>query len=193
VVNVRRRRAVIAAALLSLAAACTTGSASTPHSVTTSTAPASVAGNPSTSTASANPDVLLLDCAQSDAAVPESAIVLNAVGLDSGHVLGASKTGEKRRDVALFSKVGLFVRAGVAVDLSIRGAQGRATMGWGWDTPTGGWKQVHAPACPAIGDNPWVVWAGGFWLPKPRCVHVRLTVGTRQAEVPMSVGRKCDG
>jgi len=141
--------------------------------------------------AGVDPHVLLLDCEQSDGVAKQSSTVLDAVGLDSAHVLGVSETGEKRRDVALFAKVGLFVRAGSAVELAIRGAQGRVTMGWGWDTPTGGWKQVKVPACPAIGNQSWIVWAGGFWLPKPRCVHVTVTAGTQQVVVPMSVGRKC--
>jgi hypothetical protein len=192
VVNVMYRRAVIVAAVLSLATACTTsGSASPEHPANVSTAPASAPTSPSSSPSSVDANVLLLDCAHSYGAVPETTTVFDAVGLDSGRVLGVSKTGEKRHDVALFAKVGLFVRAGVAVDLAIHGAQGLATMGWGWDTPTGGWKQVHVPACPAIGEKPWVVWAGGFWLPEPRCVHVTVTVGTHRAVVPMSVGRRC--
>lgn len=131
-----------------------------------------------------------MDCADSFAANPDDGIlVLDGVALESGRVLQVSKSGEKLPAAALFAKTGLVVRAGVRVDLTIAGKPGGATMGW--RRPGGRSTRVSVPTCPALGGAEWLAWPGGFWLDRPRCVHVAVAIGTRRADVTMSVGREC--
>jgi hypothetical protein len=175
--------AVVVLNVVCVATACTAPSASPEPSA--SPTPKATVSNPPSGGASS----LLVDCADSFAASPGGGvIVLDGVELESGRDVQVSKSGEKVPAASLFAKTGLVVRAGVAVDLTIVGKAG-TTMGWG--SPAGRSTRVQVPACPALGTTDWLAWPGGLWLATPRCVHVAVAIGTRRADVRMSVGRAC--
>ena len=131
-----------------------------------------------------------LKCAESSVESPVGPVVLNAVALESNRVLQVFPSGESAPSARLFAKTWLWVRAGVAMTLTIVDDQpGGPTMGWG--SPAARATQVRVPACPALGGPGWIGWPGGFWVASSQCVHVSVTQGTRLLDVPMSVGQQC--
>ena len=121
---------------------------------------------------------------------PVGPVVLNAVALESNRVLQVFPSGEGAPSARLFAKTWLWVRAGVAMTLTIVDDQpGGPTMGWG--SPAARATQVRVPACPALGGPGWIGWPGGFWVASSQCVHVAVMQGTRLLDVPMSIGQEC--
>ena len=112
---------------------------------------------------------------------PDYVVVLDNVALPVGRTLQVNPAGSES-ELPLFAKHGLVVRAGAAVELQVPpGWETRvqAWLGKPGGTRTGG----NVPACPARGQAPWLVFAGGYWVDAPVCVPLIVRTQGRETQV----------
>jgi hypothetical protein len=106
--------------------------------------------------------------------------------------LQVSPTGSPVRAERYFAKTGLLVRTGRRSEITVAPrARGRATVGWG---NRGGVRRADrfvVPACP--GATRWIGFPGGYDVPAPACVHLRIRVGDAVHRVAVGVGAPCRG
>jgi hypothetical protein len=164
--------------LTSLGAACsgdddtsTTTTTRAPATTTTTTVPAAV-----------------LDCRHvigTVAAPPPGFTTLrDAAAFPTDRVLQA----EPDDRGGFFAKTGLVVRAGVVVDVTVVDeTAGRAEVGWG--SPAVPARHVRVPACPAT--EPWIAFAGGYFVTTPACVTVGVDADGGHDEARVAVGTRC--
>jgi hypothetical protein len=153
---------LVALALTLLAAGCSADD----DTSTTSTTRA-----PATTTTTTVPAVVL-DTLRDAAAFPTGR-VLQAEPDDRG---------------GLFAKTGLVVRAGVVVDVTVVDeTAGRAEVGWG--SPAVPSRHGRVPACPAT--EPWIAFAGGYFVTTPACVTVGVDANGGHDEARVAVGTRC--
>lgn len=140
------------------------------------------------------------DVVGSDASPPPGfTVILGRVALPTGLTLQAVPSGDSDPAARLFAKVGLVVRRGASFDLLVApGWQGRVTFGWG--SPARRTDHLRVPGCRPTGaiDQPsyrpgdaWLVYAGGFWLPRPACVSVSVRAATSARSARIGVGAPC--
>lgn len=87
-----------------------------------------------------------------------------------------------------FAKAGLWVRSRAAARLTVVAPAG-VRIGWGSAAPHT--EQVTVPACQHPGAQ-WLVWPGGFWVPGPTCVTLRVEAQDDDVVVQVPVGSMCD-
>ncbi|MDI6104732.1 hypothetical protein QLQ12_39695 [Actinoplanes sp. NEAU-A12] len=92
----------------------------------------------------------------------------------------------------LFAKWGLLVRSGSTVELSLPPGWGdRARINWG-DSGAEPATAITVTACTAgPGERPWSVFTGGTWVAEADCVPIRISTGTEQVTVELSIGAPC--
>lgn len=130
---------------------------------------------------------------------PGMSTVFDRVALPTGRALQAEPTRDADPAAKLFAKSGLLIKRGVSFDLIVLNEwAGRLTIRWG--SPGNRSAHVRVPRCrptekinPLCDSDPWVAYAGGYWVSQPACVL--LTVKTDQAEqtVQIGVGAVCPG
>jgi len=117
-----------------------------------------------------------------------SEAVLDDVVLPVGQILQPSPTGGSGSP-RLFAKQGLLVRAGARPELRIpTDWDGRAWIAWGQLEPA---DVVTVSACPPVGSDPWIAFAGGYYVDEPACVPVVVRSGGREATVRIGIGVSC--
>ena len=115
-------------------------------------------------------------------------VVLDSVALPVGRTLDAAPTGGAGSP-RLFAKQGLLVRAGTRPELRIPADwETRAWIGWGPAEPA---NVVTVSACPPRGSDPWIAFAGGYYVDEPACVPVVERAGGRETTVRIGVGAAC--
>jgi hypothetical protein len=130
---------------------------------------------------------------------PDMSTVFDRVALPTGRALQAEPSRDPDPAAKLFAKSGLLIKRDVAFDLIVPNDwAGRLTIGWG--SPGKRSAHVRVTGCrptekinPLRDSDPWVAYAGGYWVNQPSCVQV--TVKTDQAEktVRIGVGAACPG
>jgi len=82
------------------------------------------------------------------------------------------------------------VRAATEVEILVLDASRRgARIGWG--SPAEPSIAVRAGPCPALGDESWLAFAGGFFVDEPACVEIQVSVGARVETARVPVGVAC--
>ncbi len=120
---------------------------------------------------------------------PDDVVVLDNVALPLGRALQVSPAGSDS-ERPLFAKHGLVIRVGVAVELLVpREWETRVQMGWGSPATPG--RVAKVPPCPASGQAPWLVFAGGYWVDAPVCFPLIVRTQGRETQVRMGVGQSC--
>ena len=132
-------------------------------------------------------------CEQAIDAPPEVpadlVLVLDNVALPVGRTLQVNPAGSES-ELPLFAKHGLVVRAGAAVELRVPPEwEQRVRLGWGSPAVPG--RRVTVPACPARGQEPWLVFAGGYWVDAPVCFPLIVRSQGRETQVRIGVGQDC--
>ena len=116
------------------------------------------------------------------------AVVAAAVAVPTGTMLPPLPQGSAER--SLFAKSGLVVRADATVTLDVSGAAAvNPRIGWG--SPADPGRRVRLIGCPdRLG---WLVFPGGYWVDRPACVPLTVTVAGRTERVAVAVGESCTG
>lgn len=115
-------------------------------------------------------------------------VVLNTVALDRlAPVLQTSDDGDSG---GLFAKIGLWIRSDHRATLSVATTDG-ATIKWRTNNPGPRAATIDIPKCPATDVGTWLVYPGGFFVPRPTCVTLSVTVADRTQTVLVPVGRAC--
>lgn len=120
--------------------------------------------------------------------------ILGAVALPTSRTARrALQAGDGAGSDVLFAKTGLLVRGDQSVVIEQvpgSGAAGDppALLGWGEVAPA---TRFTARPCP--GAPEWRVFAGGLYVARPACVHLRVRVGGRTTEVSVGAGAPCPG
>ncbi|GAA1807347.1 hypothetical protein GCM10009682_31500 [Luedemannella flava] len=135
------------------------------------------------------------DCARvidAVAAPPDDYLVIGGdVALPEEQLREASDQGGDDPSARWFTKFGLLVRAGAAVEVAVAPQwAGRAAVDWGpADGPV---ARIRVPACPARDPGrPWLVYAGGVWSGRPACVPVVVTTASTEATVRYGLSQPC--
>jgi hypothetical protein len=124
-----------------------------------------------------------------DCPLPDDVVVLDNVALPVGRTLQVNPAGTES-ELPLFAKHGLVVRAGAAVELRVHPEwANRVQVGWG--SPASPGREVKVAACPARGQAPWLVFAGGYWVDAPVCFPLIVRTQGHDAQVRIGVGEDC--
>lgn len=99
-------------------------------------------------------------------------------------------TTEDTEGGGLFAKVGLVIRADHLATLSVARTDGAEIM-WRTNNPGPRAATIDIPKCPATDVGTWLNYPGGFFVPRPTCVTLTVTVGDRVQTVHVPVGRTC--
>lgn len=123
-------------------------------------------------------------------------IVLSRVALPVGQELQTAPSGLSNPALRLFAKQGLLIRRGVPFDLIVAPEwQARLRIGWGNSvTPTVTLRVAtcRPPNSPTVNpQDPWLVYAGGYWIDKPSCVLILVRVGQQEQAVKIGLGTPC--
>jgi hypothetical protein len=134
-------------------------------------------------------------------AAPETdyAIVLDRVALPTGRVLQARESGESDPAARLFAKTGLLIRRGSSFELVVPDDwRGRLTIAWG--SPGQRTDRLGVSDCrptrtlnPIRQTDPWLAYAGGFYVSGPACVSLVVRAGKAVQTVPIAVAAPCPG
>ena len=185
-----RRAAIVAVTSCGVvvSGACTAPSSSSPPDAGVSVQPPNAGQAPSTPTVSGS-----VPCDQAiDAPVelpPDFVVVLDSVALPVGRTLQVNPAGSES-ELPLFAKHGLVVRADATVELRVPSDwETRVQVGWG--SPAAPGRVVTVSACPARGQAPWLVYAGGYWVDSPACFPLIVRAQGRATQVRIGVGEDC--
>ena len=120
-------------------------------------------------------------------------VVLGVVALPTHLTLQTGRTG-KSGNRRLFAKAGLLVRSeGASFDLIVPPSWvGHLSLGWGNPpTPT---SDLRVSGCRSdVPNQPWVAFAGGYWVASPVCVPVTVKTAGSERTVHIGVGKACPG
>lgn len=117
-----------------------------------------------------------------------SKLILDAVALTGfAPILQTTDDGEGD---GLFAKIGLVIRADHAATLSVASTDG-AEIRWRTNNPGPRAATIDIPRCPATDLGTWLTYPGGFFVSRPTCVTLTVTVGNRTQTLLVPVGRTC--
>lgn len=120
---------------------------------------------------------------------PGLTVVVDDVALPLQRALDPSPTGGSGSP-RLFAKQGLLVRAGAQPELRVPADwESRAWIGWG--NPAGPASFVTVSACSPSGSDPWIAFAGGYYVDEPACVPIVVRSAGRETTVRVGVGVAC--
>ena len=163
---------------------------------------ACMSNTPATSTPSSNAaGVLPCEDAVGSSPAPPSgySTVFDRVALPTGKALQAFPSGESDPAAKLFAKDGLLIRRNVTFDVIVPGEwTGRLTIGWG--SPAKRTNHLRVPGCrptetinPLRDSDPWVAYAGGYWVSQPACIQLIVRTVQGDQTVQIGVGAACPG
>jgi hypothetical protein len=189
-----RRRSYRSALIVSIAAtmalSCSSGTRHGATATPTTSTPRVTSTPPSTVP-------LALSCSDAIHSAPAPyrglSVVLGVVALPTLMTLQTGRTGESgnRR---LFAKEGLLVRSdGAPFDLIVPASWvGHLTLGWGNPaTPT---SNLRVTGCRSgVPNQPWIAFAGGYWVASPVCVPVTVKTESSERTVHIGLGKACPG
>ncbi len=215
-----RRLAVVALAVAAIAAGCggsssggsspaagssagsgpASGSSSGSGGSGTSAPGGALAGGPSggvpATTPAAGGPTASIDCgsviATSAAPATGRSVILGAVALPAFQPVAAATSGSTDPSARLFAKVGLQVRAGTTVELTVPSAlTSRARIGWGSGAAPSADVRISCPVGAGASGQPWVTFAGGFYASAPFCLPLIVRTPTATASVTIGIGTSC--
>jgi hypothetical protein len=173
-----------------MALSCSSGTGHGATATSTTTTSRAISSPPSTVP-------LALSCSDAIHSAPAPyvgmSVVLGVVALPTHRTLQTGRSGESgnRR---LFAKIGLLARSGSApFELIVPpGLVGHLFLGWGNPaTPT---SDLRVSGCrSSVPNQPWVAFAGGYWVGSPACVPVTVRTGGSEQTVHIGVGKACLG
>ena len=124
---------------------------------------------------------------------PGLSVVLGVVALPTGRALQTGRTGEPG-DRRLFAKTGLLVRSGAAPFELIVPPSWVGHLAIGWGNPPTLTGDLRVSGCRSSTPNqPWVAFAGGYWVGVPACVPLTIKRGSNSRTVHIGVGTACPG
>jgi len=115
-------------------------------------------------------------------------VVLGAVSVPPAYLAQVVRTGPP--SFPWWRKAGVLVRAGSGpVTISVP-RRSRADVAIIWGNAGGQSAVLRFPRCRST-LGAWNAWAGGFFVRRPACVPLEISVGTRRAVVRFGIGRRC--
>jgi hypothetical protein len=117
-------------------------------------------------------------------------VVQGAVALAANRTVGGAASGERDPDRALFAKTGLVVRAAMAFDL-VGAAPENGPLQFGWGSPGTPTTHLRTDGCTAPPATPWLVFAGGFYVPSYGCAAVVVATPRGQRATTIGIGTPC--
>ena len=113
---------------------------------------------------------------------PDLEILLDAAALPTKRVLET----DDHQDGWLFSKVGLYVRPNLTVELSVESTMDAGIEYGGSDRS----RRIVLTQCTQLPGR-WIVYTGGYYVRKPTCLPIRLRVNGIEAVARIAVGAPC--
>lgn len=98
--------------------------------------------------------------------------------------------------VRLFAKAGLFVRTGTTFELVVPDeAKDMVSIGWDGNGVIYPSRRVtvSCPASTSPSGWTWLVYPGGFWVPRPACIPLVVRANGKEQRVPVGIGTPCPG
>lgn len=140
-----------------------------------------------------------LNCRHHIAAHPPGAdqrVVLGVVALSASTravALQIARDNTQPATVRYFAKDGLIVRAGTAFELVVpTEAAEQLAIRWGGEALT--WTRKLTVSCPKdVSSSGWLVYVGGYWLPRPACVPLLVRADGKEQRVLIGAGKPCPG
>ena len=121
-------------------------------------------------------------------APPGRPLLANDVYLAVDKVLAVEPSGRTDSNALLSAKAGLWVRVGARVQLTVAGPEA-GSIGWGSAARLT--HHVVVADCQGGGSAGWLVWPGGFWVPRPACLHLELSSHGQHRDIGVPVGEPC--
>jgi hypothetical protein len=126
-------------------------------------------------------------------------VIFDSVALPTARALQATRASLTDPTAGLFAKDGLLIKRGATFDLVVPDEwTGRLKIGWG--SPGEQTKHLRVPGCQPHttlnqlrDSDPWVAYAGGYWIDRPACVKVLVEAGQQTQAVSIGVGIACPG
>jgi len=125
--------------------------------------------------------------------------VLGDVALPTRHALGAVRLADADPSARYWAKQGILVKAGASFEMVVP-AQWLGRLSFGWGSPATRTNHLIVSGCQwAAGSTqqgrrePWLAFAGGYWVRDPACVSLIVKAGSRLQRVRVGVGAACPG
>jgi hypothetical protein len=137
--------------------------------------------------------------AQATPRLSGSTTVLGDVALPTRKALGAVRLAGADPSARYWAKQGILVRAGASFEMMVPPPWlGRLSFGWGspatrtTDLIVSGCDWTAGPSQQGRRE-PWLAFAGGYWVRDPACVSFVVKAGSRTQRVRVGVGTACPG
>jgi hypothetical protein len=108
--------------------------------------------------------------------------------------LQTALTGNDEQTARLFAKTPLLVKAGAQAEVIVPSSLvGSVEFEWGNTVNRARTTDLTVGPCPAPTPDTWLVYPGGYYVPRPQCVQVIVRAGGIDTTISVGVGVACPG